>query len=112
MAAYVDIENLRSAKHARASVEAVLRDWPDALPGVGRLCLYPPADKAGLWCAWASRIPGINVRFRGVQRFARESKNSADIAIVAEPRGLDPVPRRSLVERGLLDVVRTVERLP
>ena len=81
-AVHVDIENPRSAEHAGATVEAVLRDWPDALPGVGRLRLYPPAAKAGLWRAWASRFPGIDARVRGVRRFARE--NSADIAFVAD----------------------------
>ena len=83
---YVDIENLRNAQHARAVVETVIRDWPDDLPPVRRLCLYAPADKTGLWGAWApTRFPDFDVRVRGVQRFARESsKNSADIAIVAD----------------------------
>ena len=83
---YVDIENLRSAEHARTTIEAVLRDWPETLPPIGHLSLYAPADKTGLWGAWASAAPfeGIKVRVRGIQRFARESKNSADIAIVAD----------------------------
>ena len=83
---YVDIENLRSAEHARATIETVLREWPEALPPVGVLRLYAPADKTGLWSAWASatRFEGVEVRVRGIQRFARESKNSADIAIVAD----------------------------
>ena len=83
---YVDIENLRSAEHARTTIEAVLRDWPESLPPVGHLSLYAPADKTGLWKAWASaeRFEGIEVRVRGTQRFARESKNSADMAIVAD----------------------------
>lgn len=29
---YVDIENLRSAEHARTTIETVLRDWPETLP--------------------------------------------------------------------------------
>ena len=83
---YVDIENLRSAEHARTTIEAVLRDWPETLPPVGHLSLYAPADKTGLWGAWASasRFEGFKVRVRGIQRFARESKNSADMAIVAD----------------------------
>ena len=83
---YVDIENLRSAEHGRTTIEAVLRDWPEALPPVGLLCLYAPADKTGLWKAWASaeRFEGVEVRVRGTQRFARDSKNSADMAIVAD----------------------------
>ena len=82
---YVDIENLKNAEHARAVIETVVRDWPESLPPVGRLCLYAPADKTGLWGAWApARFPALDVRVRGIQRFARESKNSADIAIVAD----------------------------
>ena len=82
---YVDIENLKNATHARAVMEAVVRDWPEGLPPVGRLCLYAPADKTGLWGAWApTRFPGLEVRVRGIQRFARDSKNSADMAIVAD----------------------------
>lgn len=82
---YVDIENLRNAEHARAVMETVVRDWPEGLPPVGRLCLYAPADKTGLWGAWApARFPDLEVRVRGIQRFARESKNSADMAIVGD----------------------------
>ena len=84
-AVYVDIENLKSAEHARAVIENVVRDWPEVLPPVRRLCLYAPADKTGLWGAWApARFSDLEVRIRGVQRFARESKNSADMAIVAD----------------------------
>ncbi|MDE0421709.1 MAG: NYN domain-containing protein [Gammaproteobacteria bacterium] len=84
-AVYVDIENLKNAEHARHVIETVVRDWHDRLPPVRRLYLYAPADKAGLWGAWApGRFPGLDVHVRGIQRFARESKNSADMAIVAD----------------------------
>lgn len=82
---YVDIENLLSADCARAAIGTVVRDWPDGLPPLHRLCIYAPADKAGLWKAWTRGcFPGRDVHVRGVQRFARESKNSADMAIVAD----------------------------
>ena len=86
---YVDIENLGDAQHARAVIESVIRDWPDGLPSVRRLSLYAPADKTGLWGAWApTRFPDLDVRVRGVQRFGREtSKNSADLAFVADAIG-------------------------
>ncbi|MDE0036615.1 MAG: NYN domain-containing protein [Gammaproteobacteria bacterium] len=82
---YVDIENLRNADHARTVIGTVVQDWPEDLPPVRRLCLYAPADKTGLWRAWGpGRFPELDVRVRGIQRFARESKNSADMAIVAD----------------------------
>ena len=82
---YVDIENLNNAAHARAVIQAVVRNWPEGLPPVGGLSLYAPADKAGLWGIWApARFPGLDVRVRGIQRFTRQSKNSADMAIVAD----------------------------
>ena len=82
---YVDVENLKDARHARAVIETVVRDWPESLPPLRRLHLYAPADKTGLWGAWASaRFPDLQVGVRGVQRFARVSKNSADMAIVAD----------------------------
>lgn len=82
---YVDIENLKNAEHARTVIETVIRDWPEGLPPVGCLHLYAPADKTGLWGAWAlGRFSRLEVRVRGVQRFARDSKNSADMAIVAD----------------------------
>ena len=81
----MDIENLKNAEHARAVIETIVRDWPEALPPVGRLCLYAPADKTGLWGVWAPiRFSGIEILVRGIQRFARESKNSADMAIVGD----------------------------
>ena len=82
---YVDIENLKNAEHARTVIETVVQDWPEDLPPVRRLHLYAPADKTALWRAWGpGRFPDLDVRARGVQRFARESKNSADMAIVAD----------------------------
>ena len=82
---YVDIENLKNAGHARAVIETVIRDWGDSLPPVRRLCLFAPAEKTGLWSAWArGRFPELDISVRGIQRFARESKNSADMAIVAD----------------------------
>ena len=82
---YVDLENLRNGEHARTVIETVVRDWHDSLPPVRRLYLYAPADKTGLWGAWApGRFPDFDVHIRGIQRFARESKNSADMAIVAD----------------------------
>ena len=82
---YVDVENLNNAEHARAAIETVMRDWPESLPPVRRLRLYTPADRSGLWNAWAPmRFPDIQVGVRGIQRFARESKNAADMAIVAD----------------------------
>lgn len=82
---YVDIENLKGAGHARTVVETVIRDWRDGLPPVRRLGLYAPADKTGLWSAWAAgSFPELEVWVRPIQRFARESKNSADMAIVAD----------------------------
>ena len=83
---YVDIENLRNAEHARTVVEAIIHDWPDTLPSVGCLCFYVPADKTGLWRAWArTRFPALDIRVRGIQHFTRQSsKNSADMAIVAD----------------------------
>ncbi len=82
---YVDIENLKNAEHGRATIETVVRDWPDGLPPLRRLYLYTPADKTGLWGTWApARFPDLQVGVRGIQRFARESKNSADMAIVAD----------------------------
>ena len=59
--------------------------WDGRLPPLRRLHLYAPADKTGLWRAWGpGRFPNLDVRVRGVQRFARESKNSADMAILAD----------------------------
>lgn len=83
---YVDIENLKSREHARAVIETVVRDWPDELAPVRRLRLYAPADKAGLWKTWAvARFPDLDVSVRGIQHFTRtSSKNSADLAIVAD----------------------------
>lgn len=82
---YVDIENLKNAEHARTVIGTVVQDWPEGLPPVSRLHLYAPADKTGLWRAWGrGRFPDLDVHVRGVQRFARESKNSADMAIVAD----------------------------
>ncbi len=82
---YVDIENLKNAEHARTVIGTVVQDWPEGLPPVRRLHLYAPADKTGLWRAWGpGRFPDLDVHVRGVQRFARESKNSADMAIVAD----------------------------
>ena len=83
---YVDIENLRNAEHARTVTDVIIRDWPDSLPSVGRLCFYAPADKTGLWKAWARvRFPTLDTRVRGIQHFTRQSsKNSADLAIVAD----------------------------
>ena len=82
---YVDIENLKNAEHARSVIGTVVQDWPDSLPPVRRLNLYAPADKTGLWRAWApGHFPELDVRVRGIQRSARESKNSADMAIVAD----------------------------
>ena len=83
---YVDIENLKSREHARAVMEAVVREWPDELAPVGCLRLYAPADKAGLWKTWAAaQFPDIDVTVRGIQHFTRtSSKNSADLAIVAD----------------------------
>ena len=83
---YVDIENLKSAEHARVVVETVVRDWPENLPPIRRLYLYTPADKSELWDAWLQgRFPEeTKVNVRGVQRFARTSKNSADMAIVGD----------------------------
>lgn len=82
---YVDIENLKDAEHARTAMETVVSDWPAGLPPVRRLRLYAPADKVGLWGAWApARFPDLEVDVRGIQRFARGSKNAADMAIVAD----------------------------
>ena len=58
-----------------------------ALPQVGGLSLYVPADKSELWQIWAeSEWPGVKVRTRGIQHFTngQKSKNSADLAIVAD----------------------------
>lgn len=82
---YVDIENLRNAEHAREVIETVVRDWREDLPPPGRLYVYVPAQKAGLWDAWGTGIANLDVQVRPVQRFGRESsKNSADLAIVAD----------------------------
>ncbi len=82
---YVDVENLKAAENARTVIETVIRGWPDTLPPTRRLCLYTPADRAGLWGAWAlARFPELRASVRGVQRFARGSKNAADMAIVAD----------------------------
>ncbi|MDE0173107.1 MAG: NYN domain-containing protein [Defluviicoccus sp.] len=82
---YVDVENLNDAEHAQAVMETVIRDWRDTLPPVRRLNLYTPADRAGLWGAWApARFPDLRVDVRPIQRFARRSKNAADMAIVAD----------------------------
>lgn len=82
---YVDVENLKAAEHVRSVIGTVVRDWPDTLPPARRLNLYTPAERAGLWDAWAlARFPELRVGVRGVQRFARGSKNAADMAIVAD----------------------------
>ena len=83
---YVDIENLKSTEHSRSVIETVVRDWPDQLAPIRRLRLYAPADKAGLWKTWAAaRFPDLDVNVRGIQHFTRtSSKNSADLAIVAD----------------------------
>ena len=83
---YVDVENLRDTRHAQRVVEAVLDQWPDARPPVGKLSLYVPAQKAELWRFWArNRFPDLGLRVRGVQRFTRlASKNAADMAIAVD----------------------------
>lgn len=82
---YVDIENLKGAEHARTVMEKVVQDWPESLPPLRRLYLYAPADMVGLWHTWAAgRFSEHHVLVRGIQRFTRASKNSADMAIVAD----------------------------
>ena len=83
---YVDVENLRDTRHAQRVVEAVLDQWPNARPPVGKLSLYVPAQKAELWRFWArNRFPDLALRVRGVQRFTRlASKNAADMAIAVD----------------------------
>ena len=82
---YLDIEDLKNAEHARAVIGMVVEDWPDSLPSVRRLYLYARADKTSLWRAWATRrFRELEIRVCGIERFARESKNSAGMAIVAD----------------------------
>ena len=90
---YVDVENLGGgAVRAQKVIGQVIEDWatkcPNGdFPSPSGLALYVQADKVELWKTWANaRFESIlRQDFRGVQHFTKEaSKNSADIAIVAD----------------------------
>ena len=84
---YADVENLgNSAQEAISKAIDHLANDP-ALPRIVSLSLYVPADKSELWQIWAdSEWPSLKVRTRGIQHFTngQKSKNSADLAIVAD----------------------------
>lgn len=82
---YVDVENLKNVEYARFVIGAIIRNWPDSLPPIRRLCIYVPADRTGLWRTWVTGgFPHMETLVRGIQHYARKSKNSADMAIVAD----------------------------
>lgn len=90
---YVDVENLSGgAARAQKVIRQVIEDWaakcPNKdFPAPSGLALYVQADKVELWKTWANaHFESIQRQdFRGVQHFTKEaSKNSADIAIVAD----------------------------
>ena len=84
---YADVENLgNSAQETIFKAIDHLANDP-ALPRIVSLSLYVPADKSELWQIWAeSEWPSLKVRTRGIQHFTngQKSKNSADLAIVAD----------------------------
>ena len=86
-AIYADVENLGNSAQETIckAVDHLAND--STLPRIGSLSLYVPADKSELWQIWAeSEWPGVKVRTRGIQHFTngQKSKNSADLAIVAD----------------------------
>ena len=89
---YVDVENLGGAAKAQKVIRQVVADWSakcpnEDFPFPSGLALYVPADKVELWKTWTNaKFDAIERQdFRGVQHFSKDaSKNSADIAIVAD----------------------------
>ena len=86
-AIYADVENLGNSPEDTIcrTIDHLAND--PLLPQTGSLSLYVPADKSELWQIWAeSEWPSIKVRTRGIQHFTNgpKSKNSADLAIVAD----------------------------
>jgi hypothetical protein len=81
---YVDVENLMDS--AKEAIVSTMDQWPDELPRPLGLRLYVRADYADLWRHWAThRYPGVEVQVAGVQHYSvRESKNSADIALILD----------------------------
>ena len=66
-----------------------MESWPEKNYPLARLNLYVQADQAKLWEVWAeSQFSELAVRVSGIQHFSmQDSKNSADIAIVADAVG-------------------------
>lgn len=89
---YVDVENLGGSARAQKVIVQVVVDWAtkcpnNDFPAPSGLALYVKADKVELWKTWANaQFESVQRQdFRGVQHFTKEaSKNSADIAMVAD----------------------------
>ncbi len=84
---YADVENLGNSTQETIfkAIDHLSND--PTLPRIVSLSLYVPADKSELWQIWAeSEWPSLKVRTRGIQHFTngQKSKNSADLAIVAD----------------------------
>ena len=80
---YVDLENLQA--DGQAMLQNLVDNWPENIPQPSRLSLYTRADQVELWKLWAThRFSNLEVTVHGTQHFsASSSKNSADLAIVA-----------------------------